>query len=122
MSDTVFDVFASTDYTYLEIARGGIAGNSIIESENRRGVFKLRSGGQNSPTSEMEIRNSTATLHVHPEDYLPNYDTIVGNGIRVDGVDYEITALTGGKNFDTGVMEHLTFSLQVAEFSDYGSN
>lgn len=115
--ETVFDVFQEQEYTYLEIARGGIAGNSIVESSPRMGVFKLRAGSGNSPTSEMEVRNSTATLHAHPEDY-PDLDNIVGNGIRVDDVDYEITAITGGKNFDNGVMEHITFTLQRASYGD----
>ena len=115
--ETVFDVFQQTSYDYLEVARGGIAGNSIVKREGLWGVFKLRSGSGDSPRSEMEVRNSTATLHAHPEDF-PDLDAIVGNGVSVDGVDYEITNVTGGKNFDTGVMEHLTFSLQRADYGD----
>lgn len=113
--ETVFDLFQQVDYDFLEVARGGIAGNTVIKREGLRGVFKLRAGSGNSPTSEMEVKNSTATLHAHPEDY-PDIDAIVGNGVRVAGVDYEITSVTGGMNFDTGKMEHLTFSLQRADY------
>ena len=115
--DTVFDLFQEIDYDFLEVARGGIAGNTVVKHEGLRGVFKLRAGTSDSPVSDMEIRNSTASLHAHPEDF-ENLDNLVGNGVRVNGVDYEITSMTGGMNFDTGIMEHLTFNLQRA---DYGS-
>ena len=118
--DTVFTVFQEQPYLYLELARGGIDGNSIVKMRELSGVFKLRAGSSNTPTSEMETRSSTATLHAHPEDY-DDYSVIVGNGVRVEGVDYEIVSMTGGKNFDNGVMEHLTFNLQVADYGDYNS-
>ena len=114
--DTVFDLFQEVDYDFLEVARGGITGNTVIKREGLRGVFKLRSGKDESPVSEMELRNSTATLHAHPEDY-EDIDRIIGNGVRVDGVDYEIVSMTGGMNFDNGIMEHLTFSLQRADLT-----
>lgn len=113
--ETVFDLFQQVDYDFLEVARGGIAGNTVIKREGLRGVFKLRAGSGNSPTSEMEVKNSTASLHAHPEDF-ENLDNLVGNGVRVNGVDYEITSMTGGMNFDTGIMEHLTFNLQRADY------
>lgn len=111
---TIFDSFVEEPYVFLAINRGGVKGNSIKASESRMGVFKLRSSG--SSINDMESRTSTATLHTHPEDY-PNWANLVGQGICKDGCTYEITSVTGGKNFATGVMEHLTFTLQRAKYS-----
>lgn len=116
---TVFDVFQETPYTYLEISRGEILGNVIDKETDFMGIFKQR---ENQETmNNMELFQSSATLHVHPEDYS-DYGTIVGNGIRVDGVEYEITNMTRGTNFDNGQVEHLTFTLQRASFSENGES
>lgn len=72
---TVFDVFDLSEYTFLEISRGGVAGNQIIEDYTAYGVFKLRSGllrGENSENVEQG-----ATLHIRPtepfiEAHTPN--------------------------------------------------
>jgi len=68
---SVFDVFDTSPYTYLEISRGGIAGNVITASHNADGVFKLRTGlvrGDNSENVEQG-----ATLHIRPtESFLEN--------------------------------------------------
>lgn len=67
----IFDVFDLSDYTYLEISRGGITGNTITASYNAEGVFKLRTGlvrGENSENVEQG-----ATLHIRPtESFLSN--------------------------------------------------
>ena len=39
---TVFDVFKNTPYTFLQISRGGVTGNTIISTHQAMGVFKLR--------------------------------------------------------------------------------
>jgi hypothetical protein len=67
----VFDVFDLSDYTYLEIARGGVVGNTITATYEAQGVFKLRTGlvrGENSENVEQG-----ATLHIRPtESFLSN--------------------------------------------------
>lgn len=118
----VFDVFDLTDYTFLQIARGGIAGNTIESETDAEGVFKLRSDmvrGENAETKE-----SNATLHVRPtEPFLAALDNnLVGHGIAVFQKTYEVIGQTGGMNFDTGTMEHYTLTLQETEFSDYGES
>lgn len=71
---TVWDVFNTSPYTYLEISRGGVAGNVITGSYNAEGIFKLRGSmiqGQNAENSEQG-----ATLHVKPsEAFLTNVPT-----------------------------------------------
>lgn len=115
---TIFDSFVEVPYKFLAISRGGVKGNEIKASEERRGVFKLRSTGQD--VNNMGVRLSNATLHVHPEDY-PNWANLVGQGVCVRGNSYEITNVTEGFNFANGKTEHLTFTLQRAKFS-YGKN
>lgn len=113
---TVFDTFVETPYTFLTITRGNVYGNQITSESNYTGVFKLRSDSNSS--NNIEIRESRATLHAHPEDYSEyTYADLVGQGIRYNGVDYEISSVTGGMNYQTGIMEHLTFTLERAEYA-----
>jgi len=77
---TVFDVFQSESYEFLEIARGTAAGDKIISVTLATGVFKLRTG-MNSGTEE--TRQTDATLHIRPSESF--VDDLVGNGIRIRG-------------------------------------
>lgn len=115
----VFDVFTLTPYTFLQVSRGGVYGNTIVNSVNSEGVFKLRN--EMVQVNNQELRQSAATLHVRPtESFMTN--KVVGHGIRALGQDYEIIGQTGGMNYDTGEMEHYTLTLQVSDYSDYGSS
>lgn len=119
MSVEVFDLFDLTDYTFLEISRGGVAGNTIVASHTATGVYKLRSDmvrGDNS-----ETKDSNATLHIRStESFLePLANNLVGHGVLVYDKEYEIIGQTGGKNFHNGVMEHYTATLQETSFADY---
>ena len=88
---SVFDVFGTSAYTFLEVERGGIAGNMIVATYTATGIFKLRSDmvrGDNTETKE-----SNATLHIRPtESFLSN---VPAN------------------------REHYTATLQETNFSDY---
>lgn len=119
MDVTVFDVFDLTNYTFLELSRGGVPGNTIVATYNTEGVFKLRSAMTRNPNSE--TKESNATLHVRPsESFLSGLQgNLVGHGVRIQGKDYEIIGQTGGKNFHNGVMEHYTATLQETSFSDF---
>lgn len=68
---TVFEAFDTTPYTYLQVTRGGITGNTIVSQTTADGVFKLRTGlvrGENSENVEQG-----ATLHIRPtESFLSN--------------------------------------------------
>lgn len=71
---TVFDVFDLSSYTFLEIERSGIKGNTIVRQVDAYGVFKLRSGflrAQNSENTEQG-----ATLHIRPsESFVESHTT-----------------------------------------------
>lgn len=118
---TVFDVFKEVDYVYLEISKGEVYGNRVVSAVPLRGVFKYRTGQTESPVNDMEVFNSSATLHAHPEDFS-DVNGLVGNGIRYDGQNYEIKNVTGGMNFETGQMEHLTLTLEVANYVGDGES
>ena len=115
---TVFEAFEQIPYDFLEISSGDVYGNTILSTINGLyGVFKLRSGMTSS--NNQEVRQSASTLHAHIEDYEDVVmGDIVGNGVRVDGVNYRIMGVTLGTNFDTGINEHYTFTLERAEFTD----
>lgn len=111
----VFDVFKETPYTLLITKRGKLDGNIIVEEVELSGIFKQREN--QATTNNIELYQSSATLHVHPEDY-EDIENFVGLGIRVNGIDYEVQSMTRGTNFDSGITEHLTFTLERAEFSE----
>ena len=86
----VFDVFDLSSYTYLQISRGGVTGNSIVGSYQGDGVFKQRSGlvrGANSENVEQG-----ATLHIRSTESF----------------------LTAPSN-----REHLTLTLNPTDWSDF---
>lgn len=113
---TVFNVFDLTPYTFLEVTRGGVYGNVITASHEAEGVFKLRN--EMVQVGNQEVRQSAATLHVKPDESF--IDSIaVGQGIQVEGQDYEIIGQTGGDNYDDGDREHYTLTLQVTDYSEY---
>lgn len=63
---TVFDEFDLSDYTFLQISRGGVYGNIIQSEHSAVGVFKLRQGM--STVNNQETRQSDATLHIQPSE------------------------------------------------------
>jgi len=112
---TVFDVFQEVPYTFLTIKRGGVHGDYIESERELNGIFKLKSGMKRS--QNIETPESDATLHAHPEDFpVESYAELVGQGIRVNGQAYSIKGMSAGTNFDNGIIEHLTFVLQKANF------
>lgn len=113
---TMFDLFTSDNYEYLQVERGTVEGNKITKTVSHQGVFKLRSG---MVQDDREVEKSDATLHVHPEDYEGiSPDELVGNGIRYNGVNYRIAGVTEGKDFDTGEVEFYRLTLDKEEQTD----
>lgn len=104
--------------TYIDLARARVYGDLIKESKTIRGIFKVRSGM--TTTNGAEASSSSATVHVHPEDF-DGINDIVGNGIVYNGADYEITGITEGRNFDNNQVEHYTLTLERANVAENGS-
>lgn len=116
MDLTVFDVFDLSEYEFLTVQRGGVYGNVITGSFTAQGVFKLRN--EMVMVNNQELRQSAATLHVRPDESFIS-SIAVGQGIRCQGQDYEIIGQTGGRNYDNGVLEHYTLTLQNTDYSDF---
>lgn len=115
MDVDVFDIFDLTSYTFNKISRGGITGNVIEASYEATGVLKRKSNLITNDNSEN--KESDTTLHIRPdESFLSelNYN-VIGHSIVSDGVSYEITGQTTGKNFHTGTIEHYRLTLQESE-------
>lgn len=111
--DTVFTLFREVEMEYLTIDRGNVYGNTITSRKPIKGVFKTRNG--ESMNQNAELRTSSATVHVHADDFNGT-NGIVGNGIAYQGETYSITGVTAGTNFDTGRIEHLRLTLEVADY------
>lgn len=121
MDAEVFDVFDLSDYTFYKLARGGVTGNTIVNSFNSNGVFKERRTLVVGDTTETKENNTT--LHIRStESFLAEVNNdCIGHGIYCQGKQYEVIEQTGGKNFDNGVMEHYTLTLQESEFLEESS-
>lgn len=108
---TVFDVFTEVPYEFLTVERGNVYGNQITSRKQLMGVFKLKTGMTSN--NNMELVDSDATLHAHPEDFDTNdYNSLLGQGVCINGVNYSIEGISAGTNFDTGVIEHIYMRLQ----------
>lgn len=118
---TVFDVFTQVPYDFLTIRRGNVYGNVITATRSLKGVFKLKSSMDRA--NGMELLDSDATLHAHPEDFASvNTNDLVGQGVRVNGQDYSIEGVSEGMNFNNGTLEHIYMRLQKAQFVEVGND
>lgn len=93
---------------YLVLDRARVNGNLIKESKVISGIFKVRNG--KTTGGNYEAFSSNATAHVHPQDF-DDIQSLVGNGIRYNGVDYEIEGAVEGKNFNTNEVEFYRLTL-----------
>ena len=115
---TVFDLFKQIDYGYVKLNRGTVFGNvADSQAQALKGVFKFRRGYTRNGANMESFSGEVATLHAHPEDFDKD-DPIVGNGVVVDGVEYEVSGITKGTNFDTGAVEHITMTLKEVNYAD----
>lgn len=64
--DTVFDVFDLSPYQFLELRNDGITGETVKQTYNADGVFKLRQGMNASGNAE--TIQTDATLHIRPDE------------------------------------------------------
>lgn len=121
MDVDVFDAFPEwlTSYEFLEVSRGGVYGNVITATHTATGIFKLRN--EQVMVNNQELKQSAATLHIRPTESFASND-MVGQGIRVEGQDYEIIGQTGGDNYANGVREHYRLTLQNSDYSEFGSS
>lgn len=112
----IFDLFATTNYTFLQL-NSGSGGNAVVQEWEANGIVKLRDGMiQEDSTEAFE---STSSVHVRPtEPFLAVLDgNLVGHGIRVNNaagepVTYRIEGQVEGKDFDLGTTEFFRVTLK----------
>lgn len=116
----MFDLFTTTDYTFLKLdSRAG--GNTVIAEYSANGTVKLRDGMLQA--DNVEAYGSTSTVHVRPsEPFLADIDNnMVGHGIRVtkDGKEclYRIEGQVEGYDFDLGQLEFYKVTLKKEEIA-----
>lgn len=110
----VFANFASTPYTFLQLARGGVLGDTIVSETDATGVFKERDG-RVPFNSNQDTESSDATLHIRPsEPFLADLNNnLVGHGIRHQNQTYLIEGQTTGRGgTDFGTIEHYRLTLR----------
>lgn len=122
----VFDLFSEVDYTFLKVSRGGVYGNVIQETFDAVGVADIDEGMISS--NNQESYQSSSLLYVHPDEGYMSSITVdgkvnlVGNGVRIDGKDYQISGMGIGKNQDDGTIEHYELTLDNTDYSDYSES
>ena len=122
----VFDLFSELDYTFLKVSRGGVYGNVIQETFDAVGVADIDEGMISS--NNQESYQSSSLLYVHQDEGYISSITIdgkvnfVGNGVRIDGKDYQISGMGVGKNQDDGTIEHYELTLDNTDYSDYSES
>lgn len=121
----VFDLFPTTNYTFLEL-ESQTGGMKVLSEYEADGVVKLRDGLVQ--TDNMETRVATSTIHIRPsEAFVADLGgNLVGHGIRLakdnhDTATYRIESQVEGYDFDKGVVEFYLVTLKrerVWETSD----
>lgn len=118
---TVFDVFKEIPYQFLEIKQSSITGDTIVSERTLQGIFKDRAGEVQS--GNMESVSSSSTLHVHPSDFNgQDCSSLIGQGVRVNNIEYSINGATAGRNFEDNTIEHFRLTLQRAKFTKLDTN
>lgn len=113
-----FDAFPEAIITceFLQLAQGGARGNSIIATTSFGGILKERKGM--STNQNMELKESTSTLHIRPDEpFLATVQgDMVGHGIRAtkngSTVTYRIVGQPEGYDFNAGINEFFWVTLK----------
>lgn len=111
----VFDLFTTTNYTFLQLDSGS-GGNKVVEEFEANGIVKLRDGMVQ--VDNMEAFDSTSTIHIRPDE--PFITTLggnlVGHGVIVEKDNHEavyrIEGQVEGYDFDTGQLKFYKVTLK----------
>ncbi len=115
----VFEVFETTPYKFLELSRGGVTGDTVVSQTDAGGVFKLSDGM--TASSNQETKSSNPTLHIRADETFTNTG-LVGHGIKINNIDYEIIGVTGGDNYHDGQREHYRATLKPSDFASWSNS
>lgn len=120
-----FELFpeAIQPITFLELNEGGILGNTIKSTHTFNGILKERKGM--SQNQNMELKESTSTLHIPPQEaFIASLSgELVGHGIRAtkngSTVEYRIVGQREGYDFDAGVLMFYRIELKKESLAEY---
>lgn len=123
----IFEAFpeAIQTYTFLQLAQGGVYGNTVVKETDFGGILKERKGM--AVNQNMELKESTSTLHIRPtEPFIAEVgSSLIGHGIRAtkngSTETYRVVGQPEGFNFDTGQLEFLYVTLKAEDLSTYGA-
>lgn len=112
----IFDLFTTTNYTFLQLSSGS-GGNKVDAEYEANGIVKLRDGM--TQVDNMEAYDSTSTIHVRPsESFVATVGgNLVGHGVRVlkdnhDEATYRIIGQVEGYDYDLGSLEFYKVTLK----------
>lgn len=112
---TVFDAFLNGEE---DIMFSPAEGTSIAGERTVKAVVKFKGGLKRA--SQLRRTSSDLTIHAHPEDFdeYANPQDIIGSALRWRGRVYSIDGVSVGKNYESGIVEHLTFNCSLAIYAD----
>lgn len=121
-----FDLFATTDYTFLKLESKS-SGNVVITEYPANGIVKLRDGMVQA--DNVESYESTSTVHIRPsEAFIDDLGgNLVGHGIRVvkdnhESAEYRIDGQVEGYDFDEGRLSFYRVNLKRERVSAWPSS
>lgn len=101
-----------------EITFSPVEGTAIAGERTIMAIVKAKMGLKRA--SQLRRTSSDLTIHCFPEDFadVVNPQDVIGAAIRWRGRQYSLDGVTLGKNYETGVVEHITFNCSLAIYSD----
>ena len=113
--NSVFDAFRDGEE---EVDFLPVDGTTVKGQRKIKALMKFKAGLKRA--SQLRRTASDLTLHAHPEDFddVVNPQDIIGSAVRWQGRNYSIDGVSIGKNYITGIIEHLTFNCSLAIYSD----
>lgn len=122
----VFEVFpeAIIPCTFLELNQGGVLGNTVKSQHEFEGILKERKGM--TQNQNMELKESTSTLHVKPDEpFIATVGgSLIGHGIKATKngrtETYRIIGYPDGHDFDEGESDFFWLTLKAESLADYG--
>lgn len=95
-----------------------VKGTTIAGEREIKAIVKFKGGLKRA--SQLRRTASDLTVHVRPEDVddFPNPQDIIGSAIRWKGRYYSVDGVSVGRNYETGVDEHITLNCSLAIYTD----
>lgn len=110
-----FDRFTTTSYQFVELAQGGVTGNSrVATGAPNEGIFSQKQRLAKSANNQ-EVVMTDARLKIPADDEYAATKGIAleGHEVLVEGRYYRIEAVDEGKDHDTGRVHFYALGLKA---------